>query len=294
MSRKVSSYRRFTAHACAKVNIFLHVLGKRDDGYHNIRSLLVPVSLYDTLTITADNTTSLHCNQHFIPRNHKNIILKTDKILRDDYGFDRCFKIDLIKRIPTGAGLGGGSSDAATYLKLAMKASGIELPFKEQEDIMRRVGSDTVFFLKNRPAIVSGRGDILEDFDFLPKFFILLINPQIFVSTKEIYSHSQLAFTHEKNLPNITSPLTFQEMTALMKNDMEVPAFNMYDSIKVIVDKINAGGRGRGLMSGSGSTVFGVYESQSALDEDYEVFKAEYPSYFIKKVETVCSDGGEL
>ena len=282
MSKRVSYGTRFSAKCYAKVNLFLHVTGKRDDGYHNINSLLVPIDLHDTISITADNVTSLRCNIHYIPTNHKNIILKTDKILREEYGLDRCFRIDLTKRIPTGAGLGGGSSDAASYLKLVMKASGMELSYEQQEDIMRKVGSDTVFFLKNRPALATGRGDILQDFDFLPKFHLLIINPQIFVSTKDVYSHSDLVFTNEKNLPVITSPLTFSQMAVLMKNDMEVPVFKMYSDIKTIVDKINSHGRGVGMMSGSGSTVFGVYENPSARDEDFEIFKSEYPSYFIK------------
>ncbi len=282
---------RLSGECNAKINLFLRITGRRDDGYHNIRTLFVPLDLHDTITLTPAPYTSLRCNVPHIPVNHKNIILKTDKILREEYGFDRCFRIDLIKRIPTGAGLGGGSSDAACYLNLAAGAAGLELSDVDKADIMRRVGSDTVFFLRGRPALGSGRGDVLEDFDFLPDFHVLLINPRIHVSTRDIYSSPELVLSEDCDVPEITSPMTFGEMTAIMKNDMELPVFNMYAEVKELVEKINSRGRGAGRMSGSGATVFGVYESESLRDEDYEAFRAEYPSYFIKKAETLRWDG---
>lgn len=275
----------------AKINLFLRVTGRREDGYHNISTLFVPIDLRDTITLTPAACLSLYCSLPDIPVNQKNIIIQTDKILREKYGLDHFFRIDLIKRIPSGAGLGGGSSNAACYLNLVSKASGLNLSEEDKIEIMRMVGSDTVFFLRNRAALGCGRGDILTDFDFLPDFHILLINPRIHVSSGDIYTNKDLVFSKEEDVPNITSPLTFGEMAAIMKNDLEAPVFNKYPRVKELVDKINFRGLGAGRMSGSGSTVFGVYENEADRDADYEAFRAEYPSYFIKKAEPLHKYG---
>ncbi len=289
MSKKIGYDMSLTAKSNAKINLFLHITGKRDDGFHNIYSLFVPINLHDTITITPNVSTMLLCNKSYIPTNQKNIILKVDKILREEYGLERCFRIDLVKRIPVGAGLGGGSSNGVAYLNLALQASGIELSMEEKEKIMARVGSDTVFFLHNKPAIVTGRGENLHFLDFLPNFYILIIYPNIFLSTKDVYSSSHLSFTDENNLPKINNNLTFNDIISFMKNDMEVSAFNMYPNIKEIVDNVNLKGNGKALMSGSGSTVFAIYESKDKRDIDFENFVREYPDYFIKKAELIKS-----
>lgn len=287
MSKKVGYGKSISAKSNAKINLFLYITGKRDDGYHNIYSYFAPINLYDTITITPNVKTILSCNKKFIPLTEKNIILKVDKILRDDYGLTTHFKIDLIKRIPIGAGLGGGSSNAATYLNLVTKAVGLNISMKEKENIMAQVGSDTIFFLHNKPAIVTGRGENIEIKDCLPKCYLLLIYPNIFIATKNIYSNNNLRYTDENKLPVIKSKLSYDDLTAIMSNDLENPVFSMYDEIKILVDNINENGNGKGLMSGSGATVYGLYKNIDLLNIDFEYFTNKYPRYFIKKAEII-------
>lgn len=287
MSKKVGYGKSISAKSNAKINLFLYVTGKRNDGYHNIYSYFAPINLYDTITITPNIKTILSCNKKYIPLTDKNIILKVDKILRKDYGLTTNFHIQLIKRIPVGAGLGGGSSNAATYLNLANQTAGLNLSMKDKEHIMAQVGSDTIFFLHNKPAIVTGRGENIECNDYLEKHYLLLIYPNIFIPTKNIYSHSNLQYTNENDLPIVKSKLSYNDLTAIMKNDLENPVFSMYDEIKILVDNINENGNGKGLMSGSGATVYGLYKNIDLLNIDFEYFTNKYPSYFIKKAEII-------
>ena len=127
----------------AKVNLFLHITGRRDDGYHNIYTLFYPVSIYDTLNIKKSTKTTLTCSNTLIPVDKSNTILKTYNILKEQYNVTDNYEIFLNKKIPNGAGLGGGSSDAAKFLLAVNKLSNLNLSIKEMENIMAQVGSDT-------------------------------------------------------------------------------------------------------------------------------------------------------
>lgn len=172
----------------AKVNLFLYVLGRRPDGYHDIFTLFYPVSIYDTLYVQKSDKTILTCSNKDIPEDDNNIIIKTHNILKEKYNLQDNFNIRLEKNIPFGAGLGGGSSNAAYYLKAVNEISGLCLSYEQMTEIMAMVGSDTVFFLKNIPQLASGRGIELSPAPLLPKLYFIIINPNIYVSTKEIYN----------------------------------------------------------------------------------------------------------
>ena len=152
----------------AKVNLFLYVLGKRADGYHDIFTLFYPVSIYDTLSIQKSDKTTLTCSNKNIPEDDNNIIIKTHNILKEKYNLQDNFNITLEKNIPFGAGLGGGSSNAAYYLKAINEISGLCLNYEQMAEIMAEVGSDTVFFLKNIPQLAYGRGTELMPAPLLP------------------------------------------------------------------------------------------------------------------------------
>lgn len=287
MSKKIGYGKPLSANSNAKINLFLYVLGKRDDGYHNIYSLFAPIDLSDTITITPCDKTIIVCNKKYIPVDNKNIILQVDNILRKDYGITTNFHIELIKRIPVGAGLGGGSSNAATYLNLVLQSEGIDLPIKEKEKIMLQVGSDTLFFLYNKPALVAGRGEISSFINISSKCYVLIIYPNKHISTKNIYSSKDLLYSNKENLPFIDKNISYNEIKNIMKNDLEVPVFKMYPYIKEVIESINQKGNGVALMSGSGSTVFGLYDDENLLNEDYDFFSNRYKDFFIKKAKII-------
>ena len=271
----------------AKVNLFLHITGKRQDGYHNIYTLFCPISLYDIITLEKSNKTTLTCSNKDIPVDSSNLILKTHNILQNNYGLKDNFKIHIEKNIPTGAGLGGGSSNAANYLSNVNKISNLNLTYNQMAEIMASIGSDTVFFLHNKPALASGRGEIIEEYIELPQLYLLIINPNIFISTKEIYSSPNLKYTSINSLDKIKKTYIFEELYSIMKNDMQNIVFNTCKEVKDIVDFLNNKTNGIALMSGSGSTVFAVYENENQRDFAYNLAKEQYKTYLIEKAAIV-------
>ena len=157
----------------AKVNLFLYVLGRRPDGYHNIYTLFYPVSIYDTLSIQKADITTLTCSNKNIPENADNIIIKTHNILKEKYNLHDNFHITLEKNIPFGAGLGGGSSNAAYYLKAVNEISSLSLSYEQMAEIMAMVGSDTVFFLKPRLLLALPRLVVIMIIVLLKYTFLL-------------------------------------------------------------------------------------------------------------------------
>ena len=216
-----------------------------------------------------------------------NLILKTHNILQNNYGLKDNFKIHLDKNIPTGAGLGGGSSNAANYLSNVNKISNLNLTYNQMAEIMASIGSDTVFFLHNKPALASGRGEIIEEYIELPQLYLLIINPNIFISTKEIYSSPNLKYTSINSLDKIKKTYIFEELNSIMKNDMQNIVFNTCKEVKDIVDFLNNKTNGIALMSGSGSTVFAVYENENQRDFAYNLAKEQYKTYLIEKAAIV-------
>ncbi len=268
----------------AKVNLFLYVLGKRADGYHNIYTLFYPISIYDTMILEKSDTTTILCNKEDIPTDNSNIILKTHNILCEKYNLKENFLIKLEKNIPSGAGLGGGSSNAATYLKAVNDISCLNLTYDDMANIMAMVGSDTVFFLKNIPQLAKGRGTELSTAPKLPQLYLIIINPNIHISTREIYNSSHLRLTNSNVINKIKKAYTFEELKSIMSNDMQNAVFIKYEKVKEIVDFLNKETSGFALMSGSGSTVFAVYSKENDRDEAYSKARAKYETYFIKKV----------
>ena len=268
-----------------KINLFLFVTGKRDDGYHNIFTLFYPVSLCDTINITKSNELRLTCTDTSIPTDDKNIIIQTDNILRKHYGLKDLFHIELIKNIPHGAGLGGGSSNAAVYLKAVNEISNLGLTFNDMKSIMASLGSDTVFFLKNESAVAKDRGIELYPAPILPKLYFILINPNIYISTKDIYNHKDLEYTDIENIPTLKEKYSFQELISLMHNDMQKPVINMHKEVKYLIDYLKSETIGIPLMSGSGSTVFCMFNNEQDRDFYFTKIKEKFSVYFIEKAQ---------
>lgn len=273
----------YTYFCPAKVNLFLYVLGKRPDGYHNIYTLFYPISIYDKLSIAKSDKTTLTCSNKNIPEDENNIIIKTHNILKEKHNLRNNFNIILEKNIPTGAGLGGGSSNAACYLKAVNEISGLALTYEQMAEIMATVGSDTVFFLKNIPQLASGRGTKLSPAPKLPQLYFLIINPNIHISTREIYCSPNLELTNINTINMIKKEYTFNELKSIMKNDMQKAVFLMHKEIKDTIAFLERETSGYALMSGSGSTVFAVYPSEEARQEAYNKTKNSFKTYFIKK-----------
>ncbi|HOQ48889.1 MAG TPA: 4-(cytidine 5'-diphospho)-2-C-methyl-D-erythritol kinase, partial [Candidatus Kapabacteria bacterium] len=176
-----------TKNANAKINIGLQVLNKRSDNYHNINSIFIPISLCDIITISESIQFELRSNVQFNITDDENLVMKAAKKFNEALGINKAYSIKLQKEIPMQAGLGGGSADAAVVLKMLNEMNGNPFGDEYLAKLAIELGSDVPFFIFNKPAIAKGRGEILEFINFRREINVLVVFPNVNISTKEAY-----------------------------------------------------------------------------------------------------------
>lgn len=245
--------------ANAKINLGLNLIEKRPDGYHNLETIFYPIRITDAVELVDANKTSCISKGIDVPGNgNDNICLKAFKQLQADFKLPHQ-QIVLLKNIPIGAGLGGGSADAAFLIKLANDKFNLALSISQMQDYARRLGADCAFFIENKPVFAFAKGDEFEKLNVsLSNYYIVLVKPPIHVSTALAYSNVkvQQPLSSLKNLIH----LPLKEWKDTMFNDFEPSVFETYPQISDIKTKLYAAGAIFALMSGSGSSVFGVFE----------------------------------
>lgn len=249
--------------APAKINIGLHIINKRNDGFHNLHTLFYPIyDLYDTLKFTLADRFDFICDNNSIPTDDNNLVVKTKLLLEKFSNRKLNVKIELIKRIPTQAGLGGGSSDAAATLVSLNEVFNLHLNFNQISELALQLGSDVPFFIKSKPAIGKLRGEILEYIDLEIDKYIVIVKPEINISTKEAFTNCTLS-KNEIDYEKIISKnnIDFELLKKLATNDFEAYVFSKYPEIESIKNKLYMNGALYASMSGSGSTVFGIFNN---------------------------------
>jgi 4-diphosphocytidyl-2-C-methyl-D-erythritol kinase len=256
--------RLVTIDAPAKINLFLKILGKRPDGYHDIYSLVQTVDLYDTLTISEINRgTELIGATSVVPLDSSNIIWKAAELLRRQTGFTQGIQVNLIKRIPVGAGLGGGSSDAAATLKGVTQFLGLNLSRQQLQQLGATLGSDVPFFFSTGSAIISGRGEIVEEVKIASDYVVLLVVPDFAISTAEAYSKVKIALTNSSTKPTFDWEKTNAELLPLldqMGNDFEGLVTDGHPAVASCMQFLREAGARVVALSGSGSAFFGLFD----------------------------------
>jgi 4-diphosphocytidyl-2-C-methyl-D-erythritol kinase len=251
--------------AYAKINLGLHVLGKRSDGYHDIETVFRLIDLYDELEIVQnDQGTFFSSNNPDLSDDSTNLCLRAAHLLRDLTGCHMGVEMRLTKRIPIGAGLGGGSSDAAATLKGLTKLWSLDINPEELQTISESLGSDVPFFFTGQTAHATGRGEILESFVLPLPYSILVATPSIHVSTA--WAYSSLKLSEKRKLPKLKELLSgsLRDLGSLRKeltNDFEEKVFQKYPEVLKLKEKFLSGGAELALMSGSGSSVFGFFST---------------------------------
>lgn len=278
---------RFSDKSYAKINLFLQVISKRPDGFHNLNTLFTKIDLFDTITIESADKFSISCTLSEVPTNKNNLVWKVKNIVEDRYGISCCINVHIDKIIPIGGGLGGGSSNAATFLIMINKLYDLSLSYDEQADILRSVGSDTVFFLHDCPMLGTGRGEILDAVPILPKLNLLIVNPGIFISTGQIFSDKNLRLTAYGEIIRMRLPLSLNGLIEVMSNDLETPAFIKFPELVKIKTALEEKGAVKAMMSGSGSTLFGIFKDEEDLNRVYQYFRTMYPDYFVVKTTNI-------
>ncbi len=266
--------------AYAKINLGLYVLGKRPDGYHTIETVFRLVNLYDEIEIL-QNDQGIHfsTNSPDLSNDNSNLCVRAAHLLRDLTGTHMGVEITLTKRIPIGAGLGGGSSDAAAVLKGLTKLWSLDISREELQTVSATLGSDVPFFFTDMTAFATGRGEILEPFDLMIPYTILLVTPRIQVPTG--WAYSQLRPLQSVKRPNLRTVLEggigdAHRLQNEILNDFEEPVFKHHPEIATIKATLLSEGAAFALMSGSGSSVFGLFTDQSGARDLAQRMSGKY------------------
>ncbi|MGZ3578755.1 MAG: 4-(cytidine 5'-diphospho)-2-C-methyl-D-erythritol kinase [Syntrophales bacterium] len=270
--------------APAKVNLYLRVLGKRSDGFHDISTLMQRISLYDELIFTrTDHGIRLSCPGSTIPEDNNNIVYRAADALLSRLPHPPGIHITIRKRIPVGAGLGGGSSNAATALVTLNELMDFHYNTDDLMKIGAKLGADVPFFIFGRTAWASGIGDRLRIAENIPPLWFVLINPGFEISTKAVYESLNLRLT--KRVVNYKCPVlcTVDEIVKGLHNDLERVTLVLHSILRYFKNILVQNGALGALMSGSGPTVMGIFmdeEGAIAAKKDIEKTRGSEWSVF--------------
>ncbi len=258
----------------AKINIGLNITERRNDGYHNLETIFYPVKINDAIEVIPADELSFSSSGLDIPgRMEDNLCVKGYHLLKKDHEIP-LVKIHLHKHIPIGAGLGGGSADAAFFIKLMNKQFNLGLTLEEMQDYARTLGADCAFFIENKPVFAFEKGDEFETIKLdLSIYKIVLVMPPTQVSTSEAYRGVKPVPVKESLLDLICEPIS--EWRKHIKNDFEESIFKSHPEIRGVKAALYQSGALYASMSGSGASVFGIFENTpdlSFLEQDNEVF----------------------
>ena len=270
--------------ARAKINLSLEVLEKRQDGYHNIKSVFQKISLYDEIYIEKikENKIIIETNINEI-KNEENIIYKAYEKLKSKYNQITGIKVKLNKRIPIQAGMAGGSTDCASFLISMNKLFKLEMSQSKIEEIGKELGADVIPCLYDGTTLVEGIGEKVTKLETKVKYYILVIKPKMSCNTKEMYK--RLDEIGYKNQENKTEKI----IEALQENNIEKLANNLYNIFEIAIDnqnilneiknKLREEGALGTLLTGSGACIYGIYEDKIKIRNAYKELKDKYETY---------------
>ncbi len=250
----------------AKINTQLYILKKREDGYHELYTHLVPVSLFDTIDITQNARKGIQLQLDGRPcgPENENLILKAAQAFAQQTKIEVNLTFHLCKQIPVGAGLGGGSGNAAGVLQALNHIYQAPLKNSELEKIAASLGSDIPFFINPQPSQAEGRGEQCVSLPDYPSFFLVIVKPPFSISTAEAYRHCQPAA-----MPFPQSPQTFEQLTTSLYNQFETTLLSAFPVLATIKQALLEHGAVGALVSGSGSAVFGIFPDEISQKQAY-------------------------
>jgi len=258
----------------AKINLGLFITEKRADGFHNLESLFLPIPLCDILEVkpSTEETTLVCTGESSDIPTEKNIVYNAWKLLQEEYGIGHV-KIHLHKIIPSGAGMGGGSSDGTFMLKALNELFQLNLSIHRLEELSAQLGSDCPFFVHNKAALISGRGEEVTPVDFsLNGKYLVVVNPGIHISTAQAFQGIQPKpsnFDWKRLIEK-------QDLTRDMKNDFEPQVFNLFPEIESIKECLLKKGAIYASMSGTGSTVYGIFNEKPEIEWSKNYFNRTF------------------
>lgn len=261
----------YYARSYAKINLGLHILNKLPTGYHELETGFCFLDWYDTIEVKKrEKKDVLHCNVEGIPVDENNLIIRALNHLRKYINVDTYFDITLSKRIPAGAGLGGGSSNAATILRVVNKMCDLKLTTADLTSLSSGLGADIPLFIEGKTGIARGIGTDITFQDLQPEYWIVTVFPDIHSSTPEAYRLCTPDPNREFELDRILMQEPVEEWPYLLQNDLEQPVIYQHKLIGDLKDHFYEAGSVYASMSGSGSAVFGLFEQEFVALDAYK------------------------
>ena len=280
--------RTLTLHSCAKVNYTLDILSLRSDGYHNIASVMQTISLFDTIKLTESegDEITLECDRPEIPHDQRNIAWRAASEILRMAGVSRGLHIQLIKRIPSQAGLGGGSSNAAFTLIGVNELFGLGLPTEELRKVAASLGSDVPFFISGGTASARGRGEKITPISDAPSLWFVIVKPNTNVSTAQAYRDldgltNRVSARKTREMEEAIQSGDVQRVVLNMSNDFEQSVMERHLPIALLQDDLLMSKAQAARLCGSGSSVFGVMFSRNEAEECLRLIQLKYPASFL-------------
>ncbi len=275
--------------AYAKINLSLDIVGKREDGYHLLRMIMQNIDLYDDIYLEKEDSSEIRitCNKSYVPTDERNLAYKAAKIFKEKYKISEGVKIKIIKNIPVSAGLAGGSTDAAAVLKLMNEVFEVGASDEELMELGLGLGADIPYCIQGGTALCEGIGEVITPLKPFKDKIIVLVKPAFGVSTKEVYKNFDLSKIKKH-------PETEELISSMEKDDLKAVAYNMRNLlenvtlrkhkilIKIKEEMLQDGAVGS-MMSGSGPSVFAVFDDMLKAQKSFERMKERYKEVFITR-----------
>lgn len=274
--------------AYAKVNISLDIVGKREDGYHLLRMIMQNIDLYDDITVEKQREgITIECNKNYVPTDSRNLAYKAAMLFKEKYDITDGVKIKIAKNIPVSAGLAGGSTDAATVLKIMNKLFEVNASNEELKEIGLKLGADIPYCIEGGTALCEGIGEKITPLKSFKDKIIVLVKPSFGVSTKEVYKNFDMDKVNKH-------PDTEELIKAIENDDLRYVAYNMRNLLenvtlkkhKILInlkEEMNKYGSIGTMMSGSGPTVFAFFDDMLKAQRCFEKMKEKYSEVFITR-----------
>lgn len=278
--------------ANAKLNLYLKIIGKRVDNYHLLNMINVPIDIYDEMTIEISPFKSLQLKQGYSTKLdcsiEKTTIYKAFQVVKGFLPDNIIIDVYVTKNIPQGSGMGGGSSDAAFFIKRLSEYFDFSLTHSLICEISTKVGADVPFFLYNKPAFLEGIGESVFPYEQFPEMKFLVVVPDFSISTKWAYEQIKIDLTKINDNINIKNlKLSFDQIINYMANDLQDVVLEKYTAVQKIIDFLERNGAVRAMMTGSGSAVFGIFKDNSCLDAAELAAKENLKQYKVLKCKTI-------
>lgn len=271
--------------AYAKINLFLDVIGKRDDGYHLLDMVMVPIDTFDTLSVTPSDKVVMECDRYYIPTDGRNTVIKAYELMKEHYSIKDSHTIRLVKNIPAQAGMAGGSADAAAMIRLLNDEYQLGLTVQQMMDHAISIGADVPFCVLNQSARVSGIGEVIEPFERKLNAYMILIKPKFGISTPALFK--SFRFDDQKQTASIESMIealktdNYPLFVSSIYNRLQQEAVKQFPELQKIIDVLLSLGFDAAAMTGSGSVIYGVTQDENVVNQAVKALVYKFP--YVKK-----------